>query len=87
LTGIIDDSRIDLESLLDVLQTTFPDIWESGSRSLILPQRMGDLEKPEVLSLIKNKIRELIDLEEMREEGSINQEDYLYMRIQILTNK
>jgi hypothetical protein len=75
MKSVIDDSSIDLESVLDTIRSTFPDIWESSERSLILPQRMGDLENPKTLVHMKNKIEELIQLEEMLVEGSIDQED------------
>jgi hypothetical protein len=87
MKSVIDNSSIDLDSLLDAFKAAFPDIWESRERSLILPQRLGDLEKPEVLSQMKNKILQLNKLEEMLVQGSINQKDYPSMRIQILTNK
>jgi hypothetical protein len=53
MKSVIDDSNVDLDSILDEFKAAFPDIWESRERSLILPQMMGDLESPEVLSPAK----------------------------------
>jgi len=40
---IKDESSMDLGALLETFRSVAPDIWESRERSLILPQRMGEI--------------------------------------------
>lgn len=82
---ITDDSSMDLGALLGALRSVTPDVGGSRERSLILPQKMGDLEKPEFLKGMREKIQELKELKEMLDRGSINREDYSPMRIEILS--
>lgn len=79
------ESCTDLGSLLEKLRFVAPDVWESRDLGGILPQRMGDLEKPEILNGIREKIQKLDELKEMLEKGSISQHDYSSMKIDILS--
>lgn len=82
---IKDESSMDLGALLGTLRSVAPDVWVSMERSLILPQKMGDLEEPEFLNNMRAKIRALEELKEMLDKGSISQEDYSSIRIEILS--
>ena len=79
-----DESSMDLEALLGTLRSVAPDVWESRDLSEILPQRMGDLEKPEFLNRMKDKIQKLDELKEMMERGSISKQEYNSMKIDVL---
>ena len=80
---IRDESCTNLGKLLGMLRSVAPDIWESRDLSAILPQRMGDLEKPEFLNSMKDKIHKLDELKEMMERGSISRLEYSSMKIEI----
>lgn len=82
---IADKSSMDLGSLLERLRIIAPDIWESRNLKEILPQRMGDLENPEILNDIRWKIQKLDELKDMLERGSISQQDYSSTKIEILS--
>ena len=79
-----DESSMDLGALLGTLRSVAPDVWESGDLSEILPQRMGDLEKPEFLNRMKDEIQKFEELKEMRERGSISKQEYNSMKIDVL---
>ena len=79
-----DESSMDLGALLGTLRSVAPDVWESRDLSEILPQRMGDLEKPEFLNRMKGKIQKLEELKEMVERGSISKQEYNSMKIDVL---
>jgi hypothetical protein len=59
-----DESSMDLGELLGTLRSVAPDIWGSREQSLILPQKMGDLELPEYLDGMRRKIHELKELKQ-----------------------
>ena len=82
---VTDESSMDLGELLGMLRSVAPDIWESSDLGAILPQRMGDLENPEFLNSMKDKIQKLDELKEMLERGSISQQEYSSMKIEILS--
>jgi len=82
---VTDESSMDLGALLGTLRSVAPDVWESRDLSGILPQRMGDLEKPEFLSGMRDKIQKLNELKEMLERGSISRLEYNSMKIDVLS--
>ena len=82
---IKDESSNDLGALLGTLRSIAPDLWESRERSLVLPREMGDLENPEFLNKIREKIQALKETKEMMDKGSISQEDYSHIKIEILS--
>ena len=82
---VTDESSMNLSALLGTLRSVAPDVWESRDLSGILPQRMGDLEKPEFLDDMKEKIQKLDELKEMRERGSISQQEYGSLKDEILS--
>jgi hypothetical protein len=82
---IRDESNMDLGTLLGTLRSIAPDVWRSSERSLILPQELGDLETPEIMDGLCEKIRGLRELNEMLDRGFITREDYSYKKIEILS--
>jgi hypothetical protein len=82
---ITDESCTNLGELLGTLRSVAPDVWESRDLSGILPQRMGDLEKPEFLDVMRDKIQKLDELKEKLERGSISRLEYNSMKIKILS--
>lgn len=81
---INEESSMDLGTLLGKIQLLAPDIYMSRDLRWILPQRMGDLEKPEFLNGLREKIEKMNSLQEMLEKEFINQEDYDSMKNEIL---
>ena len=79
-----DESSMDLGALLGTLRYVAPEVWESRDLSGILPQRMGDLENPEFLNSLRDKIQKLEELKEMVERGSISKQEYNSMKIDVL---
>ena len=75
---------MELGALLGTLRSVEPDIWESWERSLILPRNLGDLDNPEIMNCMREKIQAIRELKEMRGVGSISREDYGYMKTEIL---
>ena len=82
---VTDESGMDLGALLGTLRSVAPEIWESSDLGAILPQRMGDLENPEFLNSMKDKIQKLDELKEMMERGSISQQEYGSLKDEILS--
>ncbi|VVB73032.1 Uncharacterised protein [uncultured archaeon] len=82
---VMDESNMDLTWLLGTLRAVAPDVWGSSDRRYILPQKMEDLEKPECLKEIKDKIQRLASLKEMIDAGSISQEEYGFKKNEILS--
>ena len=82
---VTDESSMNLGELLGTLRSVAPDVWESRDLSGILPQRMGDLEKPEFLDGMKEKIQRLDELKQMLERGSVSQQEYGSLKDEILS--
>ena len=82
---VTDESSMDLGELLGMLRSVAPDIWESRDLGAILPQRMGDLENPEFLNSLRDKIQKLDELKEMLERGSVSQQEYSSLKDEILS--
>ena len=80
-----DESSMDLGALLGTLRSVALDVWESRDLSGILPQQMGDLEKPEFLNRMKDKIQKLDELKQMLERGSVSQQEYGSLKDEILS--
>ena len=82
---VTDESCTNLGELLGTLRSVAPDIWESRDLGAILPQRMGDLENPEFLNSMKDKIQKLDELKEMLKRGSVSQQEYVSLKAEILS--
>jgi len=81
---ITDESNADLAALLGTIRILAPELWRSGQRSLILPKKLEDLEKPEYLEQMKGKINKMKLLKDMLDAGSITQAQYLSRKAKIL---
>lgn len=77
---IMDEMGADLNGLLGKLRVVAPDLWISSERRFILPQRLEDLEKPEYLMEMKEKIQRLKRLKDMLDSGSITDKEYMSLR-------
>jgi hypothetical protein len=74
-----------LTALLGTIRVLAPELWISGQRNLILPKKLGDLEKPEYLEQIKGKIKKIKLLHDMLDQGLITQSQYLSRKARILS--
>jgi hypothetical protein len=82
---ITDESCTNLGELLGRLRSVAPEIWESRGLGAILPQRMGDLENPEFLNSMRDKIQKLDELKQMLERGSVSQQEYGFLKDEIMS--
>jgi hypothetical protein len=73
---IKDESGVDLAALLRELSDISPDASTYSERILVLPRNLGDLEKPECLEEVKEKIEKLKLLKQMLNAGLISQMEY-----------
>lgn len=73
---ITDESSADLASIFGSIRILAPELWVSGQRSLILPKELGDLEKPEYLEQINQKVKEIMQLHDMLDAGMITRSQY-----------
>jgi len=53
-----------------------PELWRSGERRCILPQKLEDLEDPEYLEDIRTKINKMKYLKDLLDAGSITVNEY-----------
>jgi hypothetical protein len=81
---IMDEMGADLNGLLGKLRVVAPDLWRSSERRFILPQRLEDLEKPEYLMEMKEKIQRLKRLKDMLDSGSITDKEYMSLRDKVI---
>ena len=81
---ITDEIGADLNELLGKLRVIAPDLWRSNERRFILPQRLEDLEDPEYLMEIEEKIQKLKRLKDMLDAGSITDTEYMSLRDKVL---
>lgn len=81
---IMDEMGADLNGLLGKLRVVAPDLWRSSERRFILPQRLEDLEKPEYLMEMKEKIQKLKRLKDMLDSGSITDKEYISLRDKVI---
>ncbi|OPY51130.1 MAG: hypothetical protein A4E49_02415 [Methanosaeta sp. PtaU1.Bin112] len=84
---IADDINSDLSDIFGSIRILAPEIWCSGQRNLILPQKLGDLEKPEYLDQVRRKITELKQLHDMLDDGLITQTQYLSRKAKIIAGR
>lgn len=81
---ITDESNEDLAGLLGTIKTMVPEIWTSSERRFILPQKLEDLENPEYLAEIKEKIRRMKHIKDQFDEGLITKAEYHSKNSQII---
>lgn len=53
-----------------------PEIWTSSERRYILPRKLADLENPEYLQEIRDKIQKMKNLKILLDAGSITKAEY-----------
>lgn len=70
--------------LLQEIKQIAPDIWESRKRCLILPQKLGGLERPEYIEGLKNVILKLYEFMDMLNAELISKADYESKKAEIL---
>ena len=63
-------------ALLEKVQVVAPGLSEYEKRSIILPPRLGDLERPEFIEDLRMKILAIENLERRQKEGSLSRDDY-----------
>jgi hypothetical protein len=61
---------------LGTIKVMAPELWGSSERRLILPQKLEDLENPEYLEEIKDKIKKMKHLRDLLDAGSITLAEY-----------
>ncbi len=81
---IVDESSADLTRLFGELRTMAPEMLECSERRLILPRKLGDLDKPEFLEGIKERIQKLKHAKDMLDAGIILQAEYDSRKAEIL---
>jgi DNA-binding MarR family transcriptional regulator len=73
-------------ALLQELKQIAPDIWDGKKRCLILPQKLGDLDKPEYVEGLQNVIRRLHEFMNRLNAELISEADYERWKAEILSD-
>jgi hypothetical protein len=81
---MVSTNATDPMELLRELRVMAPDVWAGRERCLILPQKLGDFEKPEYLIKIRGIIRRLNEQLGMFNDGRISEDEYKIRRAEIL---
>ena len=81
---IADELGADLATLLGTIKIIEPDLWRSNERRFLLPQKLGDLENPEYLKEMNEKVQKLQQYRDMLNCGSINNSEYVSLKDQLL---
>ncbi len=79
-TVLIADSMV----LLKELKQIAPDIWEGDRRHLILPRKLGDLEKREYMEYLQGIIRKLYKYQDMLNAELISEVEYESKKAEVL---
>ena len=82
---IMDEPSADLTRLLGELRVMTPEVLGCSEHRLILPRKLGDLEKPECLQDMKDKIQRLKLAKYMLDTGLIIREEYDSKKAEILS--
>ncbi|MCX6669493.1 MAG: hypothetical protein NTV25_06785 [Methanothrix sp.] len=82
---IMDESSSDLTRLLGELRVMTPQVLGCSERRLILPRKLGDLERPECLQDMKDRIQKLKLAKDMLDTGLIIQAEYDSKKAEILS--
>jgi len=80
-------SSIDWTELLQSLRLIAPDFLKEDNRRLILPQKLGFLERPEYVENIQEVIQELNECMDMLNAGLISEEEYERKKSEIFSSK
>jgi len=71
-----DESGRNIRALQHILESAAPELAGPRGLSLILPEKLGELERPEYISIVRAKIAAIESLQKRLEEGSLNREDF-----------
>jgi hypothetical protein len=77
---IKDEIVFDLASLMHELNFMVPGVLESGERYLILPNKLGDLDRQECLAEIHDRIQKIKQAKELADSCQITQAEYCLRR-------
>jgi len=81
---MMNESDFSLASLMRELRAAVQDISE---RRLILPRTLGDLDKPECLAEMHDRIQKLKQEKDLLDSGQITQTEYNTRKDEILSKK
>lgn len=76
----------DAAELLQELRSIAPDMLEGCNRRIILPQKLGDLEKPEYVENIQKIIQRLNKHISMLNTGLVSEAEYERKKAEILSS-
>jgi len=79
-----DESGFSLASLIKEMKDMAPDVLDCSKHYLILPSRLGDLEKPECLAQISDKIQKLKQAKDLFDSGKLTMAEYCAQKTEIL---
>ncbi|VVB69358.1 Uncharacterised protein [uncultured archaeon] len=82
---MMDEPSADLARLLGELRVLTPEVLGCSERRLILPRKLGDLEEPECLQDMKDKIQKLKLAKNMLDAGLIIKAEYDSKKAEILS--
>jgi hypothetical protein len=82
---IADNSDSNLAVILKELRKMTPDALGYSELQLILPKRLGDLEKPESLEQLNERIERIKQARDMLAEGLITSAEYSIVKANILS--
>ena len=77
-------SSADPIELLRELRVIAPDVWQSSKRCLILPQTLGDFNKPEYAENMQDMIHKLNEYTCMLNAGLMSEAEYESKKTEIL---
>jgi len=80
----MNESDFSLASLMQELRAAVQDISE---RRLILPRTLGDLDKPECLAEMHDRIQKLKQEKDLLDSGKISQMEYYTRKDEILSKR
>jgi len=83
---IRDVSGMDICALQEILNSVVPEFADSRVRYMILPQKLGDLEKPEFRNSLRNKIEAIKDMQKRLHEGTLSPDECQFMVMEILSS-
>jgi len=81
---IADNSGADLATLLRTIRIIEPELWSSSNRRFLLPRKLGDLDNPEYLKEINEKVQKLQHYRYLLNSGSITNSEYASLKDQLL---
>ncbi len=79
----IESSQNTME-IIQGLKLIAPEVWDSNKRKSILPQTLGDLNKPEYVEAMQDRLRKLNEYKDMLNAGLISEEMYELKKDEIL---